>query len=84
MEDFIKQYHQEVYEEYERYLRRNNPPKIGSMVKTLKAGFGGMGGQELEVIGITEKWIRLSDGVDTYVSDINEWWKELKILSELN
>ena len=84
MEDFIKQYHQEVYEEYERYLRRNNPPKIGSMVKTLKAGFGGMGGQELEVTDIDNKWVKLSNGVDKYISDINDWWKELQILSEPN
>lgn len=82
MENFMKEYHQEIYEEYERYLRKNNPPKIGSMIKTLRAGFGGSGGQELEVVDITDKWVRLDNGVNKYVSDINEWWKELQILSE--
>lgn len=82
MEKFLKKYHSEILEEYQMYLRKDNPPKVGSMIKTLKAGFGGSGGQELKVIEVTEKWVRLSNGVDTYVSDIYDWWKELKILSE--
>lgn len=82
MEKFVKEFHPEVEEEYQRYKRRYRLPKVGTILESLRNGFGGMGGQELKVVELGDKYITLTDGKTQYLSNINVWWKELKILIE--
>lgn len=84
MEEFINEFHPQIHSQYQRYLRRNNPPKIGAVVKTLICGFGGLGGQILTVSETNnEKYSTLKDSSgDEYILRLENWWKKLEILSE--
>ena len=82
MRDFIKEFYPEIEESYQRYLRKNTPPKVGSTVKSLRSGFGGSGGQTLKVIDVDDNGITLQLTGLKYFSRMENWWKELSIVSE--
>ena len=81
MRNFIKEFYPEIEETYERYLRRDTPPKVGSIVKSLRSGFGGSGGQTLKVIDVDGNGITLQLTDLKYFSHMENWWKELSIIS---
>ena len=86
IKDFLQEYHPEILSEYERYLRKDILPKVGSTVKTLRSGFGGGVGITRKVVELTEDGIILAhsniDGGGRYLSKTNNWWKDLEVISE--
>lgn len=85
MEQFIKEFFPEVAEAYKRYIRKDNPPAISSVVMSLRNGFGGDGGQTLTVTDINDKYLILTNKKgEKYASGVDVWWKELKIIVENN
>lgn len=83
---YVNTNYPEVAEEFERYLRRDTLPAIGTKVKTLVAGYGGIGGQILYVIAHNETYIELgvrkSNTEGQYLCNIKRWYIDLKILDE--
>lgn len=85
--DFTKERYPEIWEEFDRYKRKNILPAIGSKVKTLVSGYGGAGNDIRYVVSHSDKYIGLSDirnGKEMYACEIESWWKELSIIKEPN
>lgn len=90
IEQFVEQYHPELLKEYWRYVNRYNVPKKGELVKSLKSGFGGPGGQVLEVLGrstdpefigenYAEEYIILQRNNQTYLANVSDWWRTIEV-----
>lgn len=73
---------------YLSFNRRSKLPKIGDKVITLRPGFGGFGGKTLYVVDLVDTYIELvrdpSTTGSSYLSDINEWYKDLFVLDDNN
>ena len=80
--EFLQEYHPEIYKEYQRYLRRDNPPKAGSTVKALRPGFGGLAGVIRQVTELTDDGIVLGCGEYKFLSNKEDWWRELEVVSD--
>ena len=80
--EFLQAYHPEINKEYQRYLRRDSLPKVGSKVRTLRSGFGGYAGVIRQVVELTSNGIVLGCGEDRFLSNKKDWWMELEVISE--
>ena len=76
IEDFIKEKHPKVLDEYNRFVR-NYVPSIGSKLVFLVEGLDSISGQPLEVIGYSA----LGSGMDTFIELKNEWTGEYYMCS---
>lgn len=62
---------------YLNYKRRNNIPKVGTKVVTMRSGFGGYEGCIRTISEIDEKCIYLIDSKNNkYVSLIDKWYMD--------
>lgn len=66
---------------YINFINKENLPEIGTKVFTLRAGFGGIGGDIRYVTGIRDGYIRLSHNKDSEeygvgLSEINSWYND--------
>jgi hypothetical protein len=81
--DFLREHHMDIWKEFHRYKRKDNPPAIGSKVRTLVSGYGSFGGTILEVVEYNDKHIRLQSSTgESYLCKLENWWKDLDILEE--
>jgi hypothetical protein len=92
LEQFLEQYNQDALNDYRRYLNRHNIPKKGDTVKSLVAGFGGMCGQVLTVIGrSTDPEFANQNFADDYIilqrhggkslAKTSIWWQQIEVVS---
>ena len=81
LNEYIKLEYPNIFEEYQRYLNRENLPKIGDTVKTLVRGFGGFGGQILKIVEYDDTYVTLinSEG-DKYITKIDTWYKKMEVI----
>ena len=81
LNEYIKLKYPDIFEEYQRYLNRENLPKIGDTVKTLVRGFGGLGGQILKIVEYDDTYVTLinSEG-DKYITTIDTWYKKIEVI----
>ena len=98
LQNYIQENHPNIIKEYERYIRKDTPLKIGTLVKCLRSGYGGMAGVERKVKNYFDKGKQkpftslkgefqcnvmvLTDGERNYWLDFENWWKEVEILKE--
>ena len=87
---YVNSSYPEVAKEFERYLRRETLPAIGTRVQSLVSGYGGLGGQILYVVAHHKHYIELGtrkcaiEGEGQFLCNINRWYRELEILNEPN
>lgn len=92
-EQFVEYKRQDLLKEYNRYLKRYNIPKSGNIVKSIIIGYGGNGGQILEVLGESTdpKFLESNYGTgyivlrscendSIYLSPISNWWEEIEVI----
>lgn len=96
LEMFLEANHPDILEQYKCYIRKDELPKIGVTVKTLRGGFGDWkAGRILRVKGYGYKGQKDKDGVwgddyivlsaggrDEYLSKMKDWWNDFVIESE--
>lgn len=81
LEQYVVENYPKVYEEYIRYLNRENLPKVGEKVITLRSGFGGWGGEIRTVKEMRDGEIIITDGERDYISKIQDWYKDIVVIS---
>lgn len=79
-EEYARRNYPDVFAEYIRYLKREQLPKVGDRVFTLRSGFGGYAGVVRRVKEFRSTYIVLTDGERDYLSDIESWWKDLEVI----
>lgn len=79
LEEYININYPALVEEYKRYQNRHKLPSVGEKVITLRMGFGGPGGQILTVSEIDEQYLTLTDDDNSYISERETWYKDLKV-----
>ena len=92
LDEFVRQYKPEVVKSYERYLKGWNSLQPGTMVRSLRAGFGGFGNQILTVKEICNdgsgEYVRFHDGDRCYLLyennyTIENWWDSVEIVEKI-
>lgn len=78
LEKYVKNNHPAIVEEYSRYSQKDQLPKVGDKVISLRRGFGGLAGVVLEVTEIDKGGITLTNGENNYFSALESWYKDLK------
>ncbi|WP_258205664.1 hypothetical protein [Paenibacillus radicibacter] len=86
----MKQEHPEIFDEYKRYREAqisNIHKNKGTKVITLRSGYGGFGGQELIILGISEindyYYINLTNYKgNEYLCSFEDFHKSLKIVDK--
>jgi len=78
LEKYVRNNHPAIVEEYIRYSQKDQLPKIGDKVISLRCGFGGLAGVMLEVTKIDKDGITLTNGENNYFSALENWYKNLK------
>lgn len=79
LEMYLEDNHPSILAEYKRFLKRDELPEVGGLVKTLRWGFGGPDGVIREVIKVDGVGITVTDGIRDYYSEITNWHKDLVI-----
>lgn len=81
---------------YISFLRKEKLPNVGNKVLTLHGGFGSFGSRILYVSSIDDRYIELADYIvddtnddeweecDYYLSNIDEWYKDLFVFDDNN
>lgn len=93
LEQYIQLNHPDIMSEYQHFLRKEQLPEVGRRVEALVNGYGGYTGKTLRVVGYAIKgekdsdgttwggnFIRLTDGKGEYLCELDEWWKEIKVV----
>ena len=80
LEEYLLENYRDIFEEYNRYLDRTNLPKSLDKVITLRSGFGGGAGVYRTVKTVDDKYVRLTDGKYDYISEIEYWYKDMKVV----
>jgi len=82
LEEYLLENHAPVLLEYYAYLNREDLPKVGDKVVTLRSGFGGNAGCVRRVKEIQEEYILLSDNDSwrEYLSKIDVWYKDIVVI----
>lgn len=83
--DFTKEHYPEIWQEFYRYKRKDNPPAIGTEVITLVHGHNDYAGVTRYIVAHDERYIHLGhvpNGKATSLCEIKDWWTELKIINE--
>jgi len=80
LDEYVNDNYPLVMKEYFRYIHREQLPKIGENVTTLRAGFGTIYAGRVLTVKEIDNWnITLTNGDDDYISEIKVWYKELKV-----
>jgi hypothetical protein len=85
LKQYIRDNYPEIMAEFIRYTNRDKLPPVGSLVKTLRSGFGGGAGvirkvEQLDTdYGLGKKCIRLSGDGHEYLCDVETWYKDIEI-----
>jgi hypothetical protein len=85
LNDFISKYYTEVISRYKLYCEGWDSLKVGMKVKSLRAGFGGLGGQILKIINKVDnpdgKYLTLRSNGINYISYKNDdWFRDIEII----
>lgn len=74
-EEYIKEYEPDTYIKYLNYCRKDNIPKPGTIVRTLRGGFGSISaGRILVVYGVDKDYITLT--FPGWEDELDDWDKE--------
>jgi hypothetical protein len=78
-EEYVEENYPEIVKEYERYVHREDVPKVGDWVKSLVIGFGGNAGKILKVTEVDEEGITLSNEKNEYYAKLRAWYKYFEL-----
>ncbi len=71
-EEYIKKHEPDTYERYLNYCRKDRIPKAGTIVKTLKGGFGSIdAGRILLIYKINEQYVVLAN--PNWKDELDDW-----------
>jgi hypothetical protein len=71
-EEYMKQYEPNAYIRYLNYRRKDNIPKPGTIIKTMKGGFGSLyAGRKFVIYEINEQYIVLAS--PNWEDELDEW-----------
>jgi hypothetical protein len=86
LNDFISEFYPEVLNSYKRYSNGWDVLKSGMKVKSLRAGFGGLGGELLKIIGHGEskihgRYITLKGHIGNFILyEKDNWFNEIEVI----